>query len=301
MFSPPRVFLLQLTLILALGLSACGSLFGTSAPPTSAVPSAQTLPPETPTPAPPPLAATVNGEWITAEELEAEVERYRAAQLAPGSQVSLDEATSVVLKDLIDQVLLAQAARADGFEITAADLQSRIDALTAELGSADSLTAWISANGYTDQSFRSALKRATEAAWMRDKIISAVPRTMEQVHARQILLYNEETALAVADRLAAGADFEALAALYDPTTAGELSWFPRGYLLEPQIEEAAFSLEPGQHSQMITTDVGYHFVYVIARDAERPLAPDAYLVMQENALRDWLTQQRTLSEIVLAP
>jgi peptidyl-prolyl cis-trans isomerase C len=287
-------------LILAISLSACGSLLGTTTPPTPSIP---TLTPvsATSTPPPPPLAATVNGEWITAKELETEVERYRGDQLALGNEVSLDQATPIVLEDIISQVLLAQAAREEGFELTEADLQSRIDALSANLGGADELVAWMSAYGYTEESFGPALKRAAEAAWMRDKIISAVPHTMEQVHAQQILLYNEETALVVADRLAAGADFAELAALYDPTTAGELSWFPRGYLLEPQIEEAAFSLEPGQFSEMITTDVGYHFVYVIERESEHPLAPDAYLVMQENALQDWLDKQRASGDIKLAP
>ncbi len=40
---------------------------------------------------------------------------------------------------MIAQVLLAQAARADGFEITEADLEFRIDALAAEAGGADAL------------------------------------------------------------------------------------------------------------------------------------------------------------------
>jgi len=197
--------------------------------------------------------------------------------------------------------LLAQAARADGFEITEADLESRIDALAAEAGGADALEAWQSEHGYTDESFRSALKRAAEAAWMRDKIIAEVPGTAEQVHARQILLYNEEAAQKVASQLDAGADFEDLAVLYDPDTGGELGWFPRGYLLEPELEEAAFSLEPGQHSGVIATEVGYHILLVVERDAQHPLSPDAYLVMQENALNDWLAQKRAESEIVLAP
>ena len=300
MFSTIRFLTINLTLILVISLSACGTFFGTPPPPTSSIP---TLTPvsATHTPPPPPLAATVNGEWITAKELETEVERYLADQLALGNEVPLDQATQIVLDDIISQILLSQSARAEGFEITEADLQSRINLLSNNLGGAEVLAAWMSANGYTEESFRPVLKRAAEAAWMRDKIISAVPHTMEQVHAQQILLYNEETARVVADRLAAGADFAELASLYDPTTAGELSWFPRGYLLEPQIEKAAFSLEPGQFSDMITTDVGYHFVYVIERDSEHLLAPDAYLVMQENTLQDWLDKQRASGEIILAP
>lgn len=298
MFPPIRHILFRGALLLTLGLSACGSLAGPTATATPSIPTETPIPPS---PTPPPLAATVNDEWITESEFLAEVDRYTAAQDALGNEVSSDDSAWVVLEDMIAQVLLAQAAREDGFEITEADLESRIDALAAEVGGVDALETWQSEHGYTDESFRSALKRAAEAAWMRDKIIAEVPGTAEQVHARQILLYNEEAAQKVASQLDAGADFEDLAVLYDPDTGGELGWFPRGYLLEPELEEAAFSLEPGQHSGVIATEVGYHILLVVERDAQHPLSPDAYLVMQENALNDWLAQKRAESEIVLAP
>jgi hypothetical protein len=298
MFSHPGRILFQLILILALGLSACASFVGTPATATPAPPTKTPLPP---TPTPPPLAATVNGEWITEEEFQAEVDRYRTAQQNLGNDVTAGDAAKVVLDDLISQVLLAQAARADGYEITDADLGSRIDALSSDVGGADALAKWQSDHGYTDESFRSVLKRSAEAAWMRDKIIAAVPNTAEQVHAQQILLYNEDVARQVLDQLNAGANFADLAVLYDPNTAGELGWFPRGYLLEPALEEAAFSLEPGQHSDVIKTEVGYHILMVLERDSQHPLSPDAYLVMQEKALGDWLAQKRTESNIVLAP
>jgi parvulin-like peptidyl-prolyl isomerase len=298
MFPPSRHILFRWTLILVLSLSACGSLSGTTATPTPALPTQTPVPP---TPTPPPLAATVNGEWITEQEFLAEVDRYRAAQQELGNEASTDEASQIVLDDMISQVLLAQAARDEGFEITEADLESRIEALASETGGMDALTAWQSEHGYTDESFQSALKRAAEAAWMRDKIITEVPDTAEQVHAQQILLYNEETARKVADQLSAGAQFTDLAMLYDPNTGGELGWFPRGYLLEPELEEAAFSLEPGQYSDVIETEVGYHIVLVVERDPQHQLSPDAYLVMQEKALGDWLAQSRAGSEIVLAP
>ena len=294
----PRSRYILIALVLALGISACGSLAGTPATPTPAVPSATPLPP---TPTPPPLAATVNGEWITDAELQAEVERYRAAQQSLGNDISAEDAAKVVLDDLIAQVLLAQAARAEGFEITEAALRARIDALASQLGGMDALTAWQSDHGYTDESFRFTLKRAVEAAWMRDKIIAAVPGTAEQVHARQILLYNDETARKVADQLNAGADFEELAVLYDPNTGGELGWFPRGYLLEPELENAVFNMQPGEFSDVIATEVGYHIILVVERDLEHALSPDAYLVMQEKALQDWLRQKRAESDIVLDP
>jgi len=298
MFSPTRHILFRLTLLLTLGLSACASLAGTPATETPAIP---TLTPVPPTATPPPLAATVNDEWITEAEFQAEVERYRAAQGDLGNEVTADEAAQVVLDDMIAQVLLAQAARAEGFEITEADLQSRLEALASSIGGIDALATWQSEHGYTDESFQSVLKRAAEAAWMRDKIIAAVPGTAEQVHAQQILLYNEDAARRVVTQLDSGADFEELALLYEPNTGGDLGWFPRGYLLEPELEEAAFGLEPGQYSDVITTEVGYHILMVLERETEHQLSPDAYLVLQEKALQDWLTQKRSESDIVLAP
>lgn len=298
MFPRFRNILIQLAMIVALGLSACGALAGTSATPTPVIPTATPLPP---TPTPPPLAATVNDEWVTEEDFLAEVERYRAAQQSLGKDVSTDEAAKVVLNDMIAQELLAQAARAEGFEMTEADVGSRVDALASQLGGMDALKSWQSEHGYTDESFRSALKRAAEAAWMRDKIITAVPGTAEQVHAQQILLYNDEAARTVADQLNAGADFQELAVLYDPNTGGELGWFPRGYLLEPELENIAFSLQPGEHSDVIATEVGYHIILVVERDPAHELSPDAYLVMQEKALQGWLAQKRADSDIVLAP
>jgi peptidyl-prolyl cis-trans isomerase C len=294
-----RRILFQLTIILALGLFACGSSAGAPVTETPALPTQTPLPP---TPTPPPLAAIVNDEWITEMEFLAEVERYRSVQEALGNEVNMDDAShQVVLDDMIAQVLLAQAARAEGFEITETEIGSRVDVLIADVGGTDALAAWQSEHGYTDESFRSALKRAAEAAWMRDKIITKVPGTAEQVHAQQILLYNEEAAIKVSDQLNGGVQFTDLAVLYDPNTGGELGWFPRGYLLEPELEEAAFTLEPGQYSDVIATEVGYHILLVVERDPQRGLSPDAYLVMQEKALGDWLAQKRSESEIVLAP
>ena len=111
-----------------------------------------------------------------------------------------------------------------------------------------------------EQAFRSALKRAAEAAWMRDKILAEVPSTAEQVHVQQILLYNQDKAQSFLTQLNGGADFDELALKADPLTRGDLGWVPRGYLLEPKIEEAAFALAVGEHSEVIATDVGFHIV-----------------------------------------
>jgi len=246
------------------------------------------------------LALTVNGEGITLVEFEAQVASYTKAQEALGKTVSSTDATSAVIDDLTTQMLLAQGARRNGFTLDNAGLQARIDSLAAQVGGAENLSKWQSEHGYNDQIFRSALKRAAESAWMRDKIIAEVPSTAEQVHVQQILLYNQDTAERFLTQLNGGADFDELASRADPLTRGDLGWVPRGYLLDPKIEEAAFLLPVGEHSEVITTNVGFHIIRVLARE-NRPLSPDASLALQELALKKWIDDQRKQANIVLAP
>ena len=179
-------------------------------------------------------------------------------------------------------------------------MQSRVDLLTESIGGANALSAWQSSHGYDNISFQTALKRSIETAWMRDKIIAEVPTSMEQIHVRQILTYNEENARAALEKLNAGADFDELAALYDSITFGELGWVPRGYLLDAKADEALFALQAGAYSNVIATDAGFHIFKAIER-GEHPLAPDALLTEQELALKNWVAEQRAKSDIVLVP
>lgn len=288
-----QIFLL---VFLALGVSACAS-FGPSSTPTPSEPTATPLPP---TPTLPPSVATVNDDYITTAEFEAELARYTAAQTALGLSFTAEEAYQSVLEDMIAQVLLSQAAREAKFEVTEADLQARIDALVTQLGSADALAQWQSTHGYDDASFRIALKRSVEAAWMRDKIIADVPPAMEQIHLRQILTYNEADAQAALQELNAGADFDELAALYDPITRGELGWVPQGYLLDAGANEAVFALQAGEISAIVVTPAGFHIFKAIER-GDHALSPDALLTMQGLALQNWLAERRAQSNVVLAP
>lgn len=281
-------------LTLALGLASCAS--PSTVQPVD-TPSA-TSTPQPPTATPEPMALTVNGEGITLVEFNVAVADYINAQAALGSPVDSATATSAVIDDLVAQTLLAQAARAEGFTLDDAALQARIDSLTQQLGGADALEAWKKSHGYGDPDFQSALKRAAESAWMRDKIISSVPETAEQIHLQQILLYNEDKARSFLLQLNGGSDFDELALIADPVTRGDLGWVPRGYLLNKEIEDVAFNLEVGEHSDVIATDVGFHILRILARDPARPLSPDALLTLQALALKNWVAEQRQSAVIV---
>jgi parvulin-like peptidyl-prolyl isomerase len=231
-------------------------------------------------------------------EYQAELALYRSASgtdLAP-------EDKQKVLNDLVDEALLAQAATENGFEIDGAMIDSRMQELAVQLGGEQALSDWMTMYDFTPQSFRLELGRSIKAAWMRDHIIDAVPKEAEQIHARQILLYNADQANEVMSELEAGNDFGNLALKYDPLTGGDLDWFPRGYLPAENLEAAAFNLEPGQYTPVIETPAGFHILQVLERDPNRPLTPDALKALQIKALQEWLEMERAESEIqVLLP
>jgi len=244
-----------------------------------------------------PMALKVNGEGISISEYQAELLRIQQAQTALQITSTPEEQRDRVIEDLTDQLLLAQAAAQNGFSVDDATLQARIDALAADMGGTDKLSAWEAANGYTDESFRVSLRRSISVAWQRDQIINSVPETADQVHARQLLVQDQANAESLYAQLQAGADFATLAYTLDPTTGGDLGWFPAGYLTQAAVETAAFTLEQGKYSEIIQSDLGYHIIFVIERDAAHTLSVDARRELQEKKLAEWLLAAKASSQI----
>ena len=251
----------------------------------------------TPTPLPVPAVAIVNGEVIALSYFEHEVQRYKAS-FSEGETLPSDaEISEHVLNTLIEQQLLSQVARASGYTFTDQMLEEKIANLLAELGSGSALTSWMQANFYDDAEFRMALRLGSEAAWQRDQIAASVPDAVEQVRARQIFSRTAEEAQYALASLNSGVSFDELAWRYSPETGGELGWFPRGYLLFPAIEEVAFSLPVGLHSEIIQTEIGYHIIEVMEHVDSYPLTTDAKLSLQAKALADWLQAERAKAQI----
>lgn len=252
-----------------------------------------------PTPTSIPAAAIVNGEPIPLTYFNNEVWRYRDS-LADQAVKPDDAAISqTVINFLIEQQLLAQEAHKGGYSLSAADLQAKIDALIAGLGSGSAFSDWLTNNHYDDNEFRMALELASAAAWQRDQIAASIPGAVEQVRARQIFALTQEGAQRAQISLASGTDFGKLAWEYSPESGGELGWFPRGYLLYPEVEAAAFSLEVGGRSEIIQSTIGYHIIEVQAHEDAHLLTTDARISLQTKALEVWLSTAIANSQIVI--
>lgn len=276
-------------------ISASSTTPDISTPSEEAAPSPSPLPP---TATPVLLAARVNGLVITLEEYQAELALYEEAS---GTELATEDEQRV-LNDMIEQALFAQAAFERGFSADEKLLEERLSALSDQMGGDQALQEWMKKYGYTQHSFERTLARSIGAAWIRDQIIAEVPREAEQVHARQILLYDPEQAEEVFSQLEAGNNFTNMATLYDPITFGDLGWFPRGFLTDPKLDEAAFSLDLEEYSPVIETSAGFHILQVLEYDPQRPLTPEALMALQTQAISDWLEARRSESDIeILLP
>jgi peptidyl-prolyl cis-trans isomerase C len=311
-FKTAKYYLVIIALFALMLASGCRATGSPTVSPVASSPSAQpgdpaVTPPApesspttapSPTPTPEPLAARVNGEQISLAEYQAELALLQQAHTTLGKTVTAEEQSQQVLDNLIDGLLLAQGAAESGHVVDDAALLAAVDAL-----GADAVQAWFAANGYSEVAFRAALRRQIAAAWQRDQITAAVPTEAEQVHARQILTIDENIATQAHQYVTIpGTNFATYAYQYDAQTGGDLGWFPRGYLMQAEVEEAAFSLQPGQISPVIKSSVGFHIVQVIAVEPARVISPDARRVLQHKALQAWLKARREASQVeVLIP
>jgi peptidyl-prolyl cis-trans isomerase C len=95
----------------------------------------------------------------------------------------------------------------------------------------------------------------------------------EEVHARHILVPTEDEAKAILDQLKGGADFATLAKekSKDPGAAegGDLGYFAKDQMV-PEFAEVAFKMYPGQLSNPVKTQFGWHIIKVEDRRTKQP-------------------------------
>ena len=95
----------------------------------------------------------------------------------------------------------------------------------------------------------------------------------EEVHARHILVESEDEAKTLLDQIKGGADFATLAKekSKDPGAAegGDLGYFTKDQMV-PEFADVAFKMYPGQLSNPVKTQFGWHIIKVEDKRAKQP-------------------------------
>ena len=213
--------------------------------------------------------AEVNGTALTLGELIAIRRDLPDQYQALPNKVLLDG----IVEQMIDQYLLAEAAREAGIdERPAVEISLRnqrrailADAyLQAELG-----------KRVTDERVR---------ALYEERYVEAEPE--DEVHAYHILVETEEEADEIKAKLDEGADFSELAKEHgtDGTAqrGGDLGWFVQSDMV-PEFAEKAFAMEPGTISEPVQTDFGWH---IIKLEDRRPRTPPEFEEVRQELMQE---------------
>jgi len=255
------------------------------------------------------VIAMVNGEEISTAAYEADLtqalhattKQYMVDWNDLENQSFLPALQQQVLEQAIDRVLLRQLADQEEVTADAGEIDTEITNLKAQVDESEVFADWdsfLAENGLTEESLRRLITDSLLTEGLTEQM--GGPQVVEQVRASHILVETEETGQEVLDRLAEGEPFAALAAEYsiDPgskTSGGDLGWFPRGVMV-PEFEEAAFSMEPDETSELVKSDFGYHIIHVVSKE-ERELDPELYAQKQYEEFQFWFEAQRTEADI----
>ncbi len=202
--------------------------------------------------------ATVNGENVTANDLA-------QAQEDVGSTLphQMNDAArrKALLDYLVDLKLVTQKAVADKMDQTP-DFAEKM-AYYREKLLMEGYLGKIAKDSVTDAAIKATYDEAAKAQ-----------KPEEEIHALHILVPTEKEAEDVEKRVKAGEDFGKLADLLskDPgSKGGDLGWFTKDRMV-PEFAEVAFALQPGQVSQPVKTQFGWHVIKVLEKRT-KPFPP----------------------------
>jgi len=158
-------------------------------------------------------------------------------------------------------------------------------------------------SGFGETDFRRLIESSLLRQRLDDALGEGVALTGEHVHAQRILVGTQEEADAVVARLAAGEDWDALAAELSTDTntsetGGDLGWFMRGQMGE-SFDAVVFAAEPDpERTLIVADDYGFGVVRVLERDPQRYLSEEDLSSARWQAATDWFAERKVKDDIV---
>lgn len=221
------------------------------------------------------VVAEVGSGQVTIADVRAELQEERASGSAAVVAHSLTpDGRAEVVDRLVSRQLMAAAAARDGLAADP-DVKSRIDRAVSRILAAE----------YEQ---RVARKADTSETALRAYYDAHQPdfQGPPRVRARHVLFKTREDAAAARAQLLKGADFAALAREksvdpYSRDNGGDLGWISAGTMVK-SFEDALFALKPGEISDLVESNYGFHVIRV---DELQPAAVRAFGLVRDE-IRD---------------
>lgn len=149
---------------------------------------------------------------------------------------------------------------------------------------------------FTLEQLRSMFEVSLLSDKLEEEITADVVPVEEQVWARHILVATEEEAQNIINLLNEGGDWTELAAEYSTDTSnkdngGDLGWFNTTDMVQA-FSDAAFALDtPGQISEPVQTDFGWHIIQFVGR-REAQMSTADFQNEKDRVYNEWLAEVR---------
>ena len=275
--------------------------------------------------------AIVNGTIITRAELNHELYQFKQRALQQGQKVSEGQLVTIkakILENLISRELLYQESRSKGIKIDPQATETQLKALKQRFPKEADFKKALSDINLTEKTLENRIERdlaiqelvnskiapqiniskADNQAFYKDH--PEYFKQPEQVKASHILIKLETQAdesqqkqakkkiEEIQQKLKNGQEFSELAKNFSegPSSVkgGDLDYFSRGKMVKP-FEEAAFALKPGEISDIVQTQFGYHLILVTDKKPEKIINYEDV----ENKINQYLKQEKVKQEVEL--
>jgi len=269
----------------------------------------------------PAVLARVNGEEVTKVDFDRLIKNMevRANQQVPAER--RDAIFRQALEQLVTYTVLSQETRARKVAIPDEEVDNSIKQMRAQFATEAEFKKALEARGMTLDKLKSdtridlSINKMVEAEVSAQAAPSDVairefydknPEKFKQdeaVRASHILFRVDENAdaatkkkimdqaQAVLKEARSGADFAELAKKHSADGSaqqgGDLNFFTKGQMVQ-QFDQAAFSMKPGEISDIVTTQFGYHIIKVTDR---RPASTVPFEQVSAR-IKDFLTEQQ---------
>jgi len=292
------------------------------------------------------VVAVVNDESVKNTEYKQELDStyqqfHRSGQLIDGSMY--EQLKKEVRETLINLILLDQHSQELGIRIAMDQVEKHFQDAVAKYPSKADFKASLKEAGLTESDLRRRLKRTLAAEEVvKSHVAPGIQITEEEVrtyyedhpyefehdvlvHAAHILIkvrpFAEEKdrqdarqrIMSIQEKIKAGEDFATLAKTYSEgpskVNGGDLGYFGTAKMV-PAFETAAFSLKPGEVSDIVTTQFGFHLIKVYDRkpagkvsfdEAEPQLKDRFYRERLNKALSDLVEELKSKAQIERFP
>ena len=229
--------------------------------------------------------AEVNGVGITFNQWQNAfsnaISQYDDRTLSSMDQSLINSFKKNVLEQIINYELLFQQAKKEKVKISKGDINLEIDKIKDSFSSPEEFNEVLKANKLTLTQLKDDIKRQLMIQYILeeaknkiniidDELLEYYNKNKEsffeseKVHARHILVETEEEAKNIIRQLNEGIiDFAELAKeksmCPSAENGGDLGFFARGQMVK-EFEDVAFSLKPGEISDIVKTEFGYHII-----------------------------------------